>query len=95
MQNRKTIFFIGFLIFLLPVLGFPGSWEAFIEVVSGLVLMFLAARKTLEKRMVKNKKVVRKREKGSPVSILVTETSAQISTTLNTASEPEDAGEVQ
>jgi len=90
MQNRKTIFFIGFIVFLLPVLGFPGSWESFFEIVSGLILMFLAARKTLEKRIVKDKRIRLKRKEKNPIYIESNPvTDSPVSATINETSQGE------
>ncbi len=90
MQNRKTIFAIGLLLFLLPVLGFPRGFETFLEVIGGLMLMFFASRKSLEKRIVRGKPVRRRREKN-PVFVESNPSQNEntISTTNNLVSEPE------
>jgi small neutral amino acid transporter SnatA (MarC family) len=90
MQNRKTIFSLGLLLFLLPVLGFPRSFQTFVEVVGGIMLMFFATRKSLEKRIVKDKRVRRRREKN-PVFVESSpiENPNTISTTIQSVSEPE------
>ncbi len=92
MQNRKTIFAIGLIVFLLPFLGFPLGFKSFLQIVGGLLLMFFASRKSLEKRIVKGKRIVRRREKN-PVFVEshVDEASDSppISTTQNTVSESE------
>ena len=90
MQNKKTIFAIGAILFLLPVLGFPSGFKTFLQVIGGLLLMFFASRKTLERKIVKGKPVRRRREKN-PVFVESNpnETSNTISTTINEVSEPE------
>ncbi|MFZ3019979.1 MAG: hypothetical protein WA051_00435 [Minisyncoccia bacterium] len=90
MQNRKTIFTIGLILFLLPVSGFPGGFKTFLELLGGLMLMFFASRKTLEKRIVKGKPVRRRREKN-PVFVESNPAEMQntISTTINEVSKPE------
>lgn len=64
MQNRKTIFAIGLIFFLLPVLGFPRGFESFLQFAGGLLLMFFAGRKQLERRIVKDKRPRKKKEKN-------------------------------
>ena len=68
MQNRKTIFAIGLIFFLMPVLGFPGGFESFLQFLGGLLIMFFASRKSLERRIVKDKRPRRRKEKN-PVFI--------------------------
>ncbi len=65
MQNRKTVFFFGLLIFLLPILGFPRGFESFLQILTGLIFMFMASRKSLERRFVREKKTRRKKDKNS------------------------------
>ncbi len=91
MQNRKTIFAIGLLLFLLPVLGFPRGFETFLEVIGGLMLMFFASRKSLEKRIVRGKPTARRRREKNPVFVESNpeENLNQISTTNTEVSEPE------
>lgn len=64
MQNRKTIFAIGLIFFLMPVLGFPGGFESFLQFLGGLLIMFFASRKSLERRIVKDKRPKKRREKN-------------------------------
>ncbi len=68
MQNRKTIFIIGLVIFFMPILGFPAGFKSFLLVLGGLILMVIAARKTLEKRIIKNK-IPRRRKEKNPIFV--------------------------
>lgn len=61
MSKNKIVFAIGFMMFLMPFLGFPSSWENFLSFVFGLGLVGLsfsvaAKRRSASKRMRKNRK---------------------------------------
>ncbi len=93
MQNGKTIFFIGLIVFFIPILGFPGGFEAFLQIVGGFILMVLAGRKTIEKRIIKDRKP-RKRKEKNPVFVeSAYKKEVPLSTTMNEASEPNEREE--
>lgn len=94
MQNRKTIFFIGLVVFFIPILGFPGGFETFLQIIGGFILMVLAGRKTIEKRIIKDRKP-RKRKEKNPVFVESSyKEEAPLSTTMNEASESNEREEV-
>ena len=66
MINRKSTFFLGIFIFIIPFLGFPGAWKTFFVTISGIVLVFLSVKISLPK---KTTKVRTKREKVTPVFV--------------------------
>lgn len=86
MQNRKTIFFIGLVVFFMPVLGFPGGFESFLQVVGGLILMVLAGRKTIEKRIIKDRRPRRRKEKNPVFVESTNQEEASLSTTKDDSS---------
>lgn len=49
-KNRIFIIF-GSLVALLPILGFPGSWESFFQIVAGLSIVLLSVWATIDKRL--------------------------------------------
>ncbi|KND48444.1 MAG: hypothetical protein AB200_01795 [Parcubacteria bacterium C7867-005] len=51
MPKSKIILTLGFLIALLPVLGFPNSWESFFEVVFGLSIVLLSVMISIDRRL--------------------------------------------
>lgn len=51
MPKSKIILSLGFLIALLPVLGFPQSWESFLEVASGLIIVLLSVLMSVDRRL--------------------------------------------
>ncbi len=51
MPKSKIILTIGFIIALLPLLGFPHSWESFFEVVGGLSIVLLSVLISVDKRL--------------------------------------------
>lgn len=66
MINRKSTFFLGIFIFIIPFLGVPSSWKTFFIVVSGITLIALSIKITLPKKTTKSR--VRK-EKVTPVYV--------------------------
>ena len=66
MINRKSTFFLGIFIFLVPFLGVPTSWKTFFIVVSGLTIVALSIKITLPKKTAVRR--VRK-EKVTPVYV--------------------------
>ena len=51
MPKSKIILSIGFLVALLPVLGFPHSWESFFQVVFGLSIVALSVLISVDRRL--------------------------------------------
>ena len=51
MPKSRIILVIGFLIALLPVLGFPHSWESFFQVVGGLGIVALSVLISIDRRL--------------------------------------------
>ncbi|MCX6701585.1 MAG: hypothetical protein NTX96_00040 [Candidatus Zambryskibacteria bacterium] len=66
MINRKSTFFLGIFIFVIPFLGVPSSWRTFFIVISGLTLIILSIKITLPKKNLKGR--IRK-EKITPVFV--------------------------
>jgi len=51
MSKNNTIFFIGFILFLMPLfLGFPSNWENFINIVFGIILIGLSFSVAIKRR---------------------------------------------
>ena len=51
MPKSKIILTIGVIIALLPLLGFPHSWESFFEVVGGLSIVLLSVLISIDRRL--------------------------------------------
>lgn len=51
MPKSKIILAIGFLVALLPVLGFPHSWETFFQIVFGLSIVALSFLISVDRRL--------------------------------------------
>jgi len=51
MPKSRIIITLGALIALLPLLGFPHSWESFFQIISGLAIILLSVWHTVDKRM--------------------------------------------
>lgn len=51
MPKNKIILTIGFLIALLPLFGFPHTWETAFEVIAGLSIVFLSVMISVDKRI--------------------------------------------
>ena len=60
MPKSKIILTLGFFIALLPLLGFPHSWETFFEVVSGLGIVLLSIMISVDKRLSQKAKAERR-----------------------------------
>lgn len=52
MPRSKIILTIGFLIALLPLLGFPPMWESVFQVLAGLAIIGLSVWTSLDKHLV-------------------------------------------
>ena len=60
MHKSRVIPLIGFFIALLPVLGFPHSWELFFQVVGGLSIVLLSVLISIDKRLMRKAKAERR-----------------------------------
>lgn len=60
MPKSRIILFIGFLIALLPALGFPHAWESFFQVVAGLGIVALSVMIAIDKRLTQKAKAERR-----------------------------------
>ena len=66
MISRKSTFFLGIFIFVIPFLGFPMFWKTSFTVLSGLTLLLLSVKLTIPKR---NFKPRTRKEKVTPVYV--------------------------
>jgi hypothetical protein len=62
MIQKKSTFFLGFFIFLIPFLGFPGFWKTVFTIASGLSLVALSIKLSVPKKTTRLKP---RREKTS------------------------------
>jgi hypothetical protein len=60
MPKNRIILVIGFLIALLPALGFPHAWELFFQVVGGLGIVALSVLISVDKRLTQKAKAERR-----------------------------------
>jgi len=51
MPKSRIILCLGFFIALLPVLGFPNSWDHFFDTASGLLIVLLSVLLSVDKRL--------------------------------------------
>jgi hypothetical protein len=51
MPKNRIILILGVIIALLPILGFPRSWESFFQVLVGLTIVLLSVWSTVDKRL--------------------------------------------
>jgi hypothetical protein len=51
MPKSKIILAFGFLIALLPILGFPHSWESFFQILFGLSIVLLSVLISIDRRL--------------------------------------------
>lgn len=56
MPKNKIIITLGAFIALLPILGFPTSWESFFEVVIGLAIILISVWATVDKKLIQKAK---------------------------------------
>ncbi|MDP2651359.1 MAG: hypothetical protein Q8O98_02075 [bacterium] len=71
MPKNKIIIALGFIIALLPILGFPRAWESFFQIAAGLLIAFMSVLITIDKKIsqrVKAQKRAAKRVQAEPVS---------------------------
>lgn len=55
MINRKSTFFLGVFIFLIPFLGLPTFWKTFFIILSGAILVSLSIKVSIPKRVSRSK----------------------------------------
>jgi len=67
MIQRKSTFFLGIFIFVIPFLGFPTAWKTAFIILSGLFLVGLSIKIVIPKKS----KLIRprKKEKVTPVFV--------------------------
>lgn len=51
MPKNRIILVLGIVVALLPVLGFPRSWEIFFQVLAGLSIAILTVWSTIDKKL--------------------------------------------
>jgi uncharacterized membrane protein YccC len=72
MPKSKIILALGFIIALLPLLGFPHAWESFFQVFAGLAIVFLSVMISVDKRLSlrskAEKRLSRRREEAEAAS---------------------------
>ncbi|KND46692.1 MAG: hypothetical protein AB201_03610 [Parcubacteria bacterium C7867-006] len=66
MISNKSTFFLGIFVFIIPFLGFPGSWKTAFIIISGITLIFLSVKISIPK---KHSKARSKKEKVTPVFV--------------------------
>lgn len=64
MINKKSTFFLGVFIFIIPFLGFPSSWKTFLIIFSGIILVLTSIKISIPKKTIKSRS---RREKITPV----------------------------
>ena len=66
MIQRRTTFFLGIFIFLIPFLGFPTFWKTVMITFSGLFLIAISIKIVLPRKNARSKN---RREKITPVFV--------------------------
>ncbi len=66
MISRKSTFFLGIFIFLIPFLGFPSFWKTIFVTLSGATLVLLSVKIVIPRKGFKNKI---KKERITPVYV--------------------------
>ena len=54
MIKKRSTFFLGIFIFLIPFLGLPTSWKTALIILSALILMALSVKIVLSKKSIKH-----------------------------------------
>lgn len=62
MPKNKIIIALGALIALLPIFGFPPSWESFFQIAAGLSIVFLSVMISIDKKLMLRAKAQKRRE---------------------------------
>ncbi|MBX4189664.1 hypothetical protein KW785_03705 [Candidatus Parcubacteria bacterium] len=60
MPKSRIILTLGFIVALLPVLGFPHAWESFFQVAIGLGIVLLSVLISVDKRLMQKAKAERR-----------------------------------
>lgn len=68
MPKTRVIIVLGILVALLPVLGFPRSWEAFFQVLAGLSIVVLSVWSTIDKKLMLKAKAQQRIAKKASLS---------------------------
>jgi hypothetical protein len=71
MIQKKSTFFLGFFIFLIPFLGFPGFWKTVFTIISGLSLVALSVKFSVPKKTIRPKQRKDKVVPFAPENIVV------------------------
>ena len=79
MPKNKIIISLGAFVALLPVLGFPPSWESFFEVIAGLGIITTSVWATIDRKLMQKAKAQRRQMQHKAVS--PEDESAEISST--------------
>ncbi len=66
MINKKSTFFLGIFIFLIPFLGFPSVWKSAFVIISGISLVLMSVKISLPK---KSSRIKSKKERSTPVFV--------------------------
>ena len=89
MPKNKIILVLGVLIALLPVLGFPHSWESFFQVVAGLSIILLSVWATIDRKLtLKAKAQMRQGRKTRQVEETPVPTETESFSTDSSSEEP-------
>jgi hypothetical protein len=69
MSKNKIVFAIGFILLLMPFLGFPSSWENFLSFMFGLVLVAMSFSVAAKRRATTRRS--RRPRKAAPAEFFV------------------------
>ena len=73
MPKNKIIISLGAFVALLPILGFPPSWESFFEVLAGLGIIVTSTWATIDRKLTQKAKAQKRQlqhqESNSPEEI--------------------------
>ncbi|MCI5108828.1 MAG: hypothetical protein MRY49_03210 [Candidatus Pacebacteria bacterium] len=56
MKTNKAIFILGILVFLVPITGFPRTWEEVFLVIAGLIIIALSSLNIWQRSILKRLK---------------------------------------
>ncbi|MEK7112357.1 MAG: hypothetical protein AAB875_03435 [Patescibacteria group bacterium] len=68
MPKNRIILVLGVLIALLPVLGFPRSWESFFQISAGLSIVLLSVWSTIDKKLMLKAKAQMRQARKTPLA---------------------------
>ena len=73
MHRSKAILILGFLVAVLPALGFPRTWEEVFQVLAGLSIIGFSVWSTIDKKLsLKAKAQLRQARRSVPIPVLPT-----------------------